>query len=334
VWELFCPDLTLKSRLLDITVAPSSEEHAHEHSGPQNGRLWTAKDGRILDVMTLERRRVLAVNQESRAMAVKTFPDYLSLDLASRQAIVRFNRNTDVVLLTGYDMDYHGGEHFHFPDFAEKITQVAISSTFGVSSTKADTADIMKNFLEQFPNLKRAYFLLESQQHNSLRNLRWCVPGYVHESFVDIGTTARPGEDGQMIFCWPDMNEHVDLFQPFQKAYFMLPNSFDEELVVELLHLGIESLPMVIFQSKSGLALYKRLQERHKANLVNSDSQSDECFSITTSESASDNDEQESGRTSGSFTIEDDESSNNDEPAQIAAGFGSDVEAEFDVDLA
>ncbi|KEY73496.1 hypothetical protein S7711_03664 [Stachybotrys chartarum IBT 7711] len=313
IWELFCPDLTLEARLLDITVAPSSDKHADECSRPKHGHRWTAKDGAILDAMTLARRRVLAVNQESRAIALQTFPDYLSLDLASGSAIVRFNKDTDLVLLTGYGMDYHASEQYHFPDFAGKITQLAISSTFGINSSTADPVDAMMDFLRGFPNLKRVFFLLESLHQNKLRNLGWCVPGFVHESFVNVSReTTELTQDNEMVFCWPVLNKYTDFYYPFRRASHVLLDVIEERVVDELLGMGIEPLPMAIFKFRSGLAHYKRLQERLAEMDADADLHSDRSLTITTSDEATSDDGHEAERIEEDPTSEEDESFNDE----------------------
>jgi hypothetical protein len=260
IWGFFCREINLKSRLLDITVGPPSERHAHTYSWPLGKRPWTARDGRTLDAMTLSTRRLLAVNHESREIALKAFPDALGLDLASGDAIVRFNKETDVILLTGYGMDYHDTGQYHFPEFAKHIRQLAISATLGYNSAAGDSADLKIEFLRQFPNLKRTFFLLENMQHGTPRNLRWCVPGYVHELFVETMEEAPGvGEDMKMVFCWPNVDEHKTFHDMYRKTHSSLPEDLDQD---ELEELGIEPYPMAIFQFDSGLAWYKELQDK------------------------------------------------------------------------
>ena len=256
VWALFCPEMLLKSRLLDITVGPPSERHAHGYSWPQDVRPWTAHDGRTLKAMTLTTRRLLSVNRESRAIALESFPDSLSLDLAPHDAIVRFNKETDVILLTGYGMDYHDTEKYHFPEFATQIKQLAVSATLGYKSTARNSVGLKSAFLRQFPVLERIFFLLENMQYDNARDLRWCVPGYVHELHVGAFKNMHgPGDDLQMVFCWPNVDEHKTFHDMHRTLCRSLPSDMDE-----LLELGIEPYPMAIFQFKSGLAWYKDLQ--------------------------------------------------------------------------
>lgn len=312
IWELFCPELALNSRLLDITVAPSSAEHVDASSRLEHGNPWTAKDGRPLDAMTLARRRVLAVNHESRTIALQAFPDYLSLDLTSRTAIVRFNKDIDVVLLTGYGMDYHASEQYYFPQFASKITQLAISSTFGTGSSTADAVDVTMDFVKKFPNLKRVFFLLESVQQNSFRNLQWCVPGLVHESFFNFSRETARGEDDEdheMVFCWPDLDKHVGPHHPDRKAPYLPLDLLDQKIVDELLSLGVEPLPMALFKYKSGLDLYKRLQERSGKPDANPHLQSELSLSSMTSDEDTSDDEQGVARIYEDSVTDDGESS-------------------------
>ncbi|KAH7317116.1 hypothetical protein B0I35DRAFT_267516 [Stachybotrys elegans] len=256
IWKLFCPEITLKSRLLDITVGPPSENHARECSWPPGMRPWAARDGHTLKIMTLNTRRVLSVDRESRTIALRAFPDCLSLDLASGDAIVRFNKETDVILLTGHGMDYHDTRNYHFPDFAAQIKQLAISATLGYNSTAGDSADLQVAFFRQFPNLERVFYLLENVQHGTARNLRWCIPEYVHELVVDtFRETSSHGEDMHMVFCWPNLNEYKTFHDIHRRKCHFLPKD-------ELRELGIESYPMAIFQSGSGLAWYRNLQAK------------------------------------------------------------------------
>jgi hypothetical protein len=54
--------------------------------------------------------------------------------------IVHFNKETDVILLIGYGMNFNKGKQYHFPDFAEQITQPAISATLGYNPSPNDSS--------------------------------------------------------------------------------------------------------------------------------------------------------------------------------------------------
>ncbi|KAI9150345.1 hypothetical protein HJFPF1_10109 [Paramyrothecium foliicola] len=321
IWECFCPELVFKSRLLDITVGPPSERHAHAQSWPPDVRPWTARDGHTLDSMTLTTRRVLAVNRESRSIAMQVYPDYLCLDLASGDAIVRFNKQTDVILLTGYGMDYHDTGKYHFPDFADRITQLAISATLGYNSTAGDSADHKLEFLRQFPNLKRTFFLMENLQHGTPKNLKWCVPDYIHELYVEtFEESPGLGEDMQMVFCWPNVDEHRVFHELYRKTHDSLPQDLDQE---ELISMGIDPYPMAIFQFESGMAQYRELQEMLLSAPPDVILERNESSEEESSESEEEDEYESDGIDDGS--IHENSESSEDEiiPDHISAGSGS-----------
>src|SRR6478735_9550994 len=121
IWELFCPELCARHRVLDFQISYGTALHPDSASS----FVWTVRDGIALGDQTKNLRTVFAVHKESRALATNAFPDSLSIDAGSGDATVRFNRNSDVVLMNGLSCP-PGRMVFHLPGFASEVKNFAL----------------------------------------------------------------------------------------------------------------------------------------------------------------------------------------------------------------
>ncbi|AEO68560.1 uncharacterized protein THITE_2118118 [Thermothielavioides terrestris NRRL 8126] len=192
IWEFFCPDLTAKSRLYGLQVGLSGR-------GPRQRMIL--QEGPFLEQQTRPARAVLAVHHESRQLALKAFPDTLSLQ---RSAIFRFNAKLDVIFLGPEDSVFRVlDENPSVTGVGEPIRQLAVE--YDDSDYFSGRCRRLFNF---FPNLRTVYHATMDVDH-SPANLRWCVSGLVNcYSVTTFEEEPGLGEDATHVFCWPDLENN------------------------------------------------------------------------------------------------------------------------------
>ncbi|KAG7284618.1 hypothetical protein NEMBOFW57_009223 [Staphylotrichum longicolle] len=193
IWEWFCPDLTAKSRVYWF--------HA----------LWTRRrsgrydmvvgEGPLLEQQTRPARAMLAVHQESRQLALKAFPDTLSFD---NHGILRFNAARDVVFLDSTETMMLVLEALPtIPGFSEHIRNLALEPPV-LTDLESRASDVFGGF----ENLKTVYYSIYPNEHKP-QQVQWCTSDKVNRySVATFEEQPGLGEDGQHLFCWPDVENH------------------------------------------------------------------------------------------------------------------------------
>jgi hypothetical protein len=191
IWEFFCPDLTAKSRVFWF--------QAHYNHGSLRVSIG---EGPFLEQQTRPARAMLALHRETRELALKAFPDTLAF---GRDSVVRFNSERDVVMLSSIEpvMMDHLGALPPLPGFGEHIRHLAVNP---------DVLDSLgsrhSTLFGAFEHLKTVYYLVHPAEHKP-QHLRWCASDLIKHYFVTT-FEERPGlgEDGQYLYCWPDVENH------------------------------------------------------------------------------------------------------------------------------
>lgn len=185
IWSLFCPDLVAKSRVLEV-----------EGNHKVNPRLRkNLVIGAFLQEQTAPARAVLATHRESRALALRTYPD--TLPIHDGDGVVRFNKDTDVVL-------------FDQPptSILENIYYLGMGPDWGFDEDlppKDPSSSVdprMQTLLQTFPNLKAVYFYDEFCNPARMPWLKADKLNFYH--FQTYEQEPGLGEDLDFIFCWPD----------------------------------------------------------------------------------------------------------------------------------
>ncbi|QPG98383.1 hypothetical protein C2857_007553 [Epichloe festucae Fl1] len=242
IWQFYCPDLTAKARVLQFTLSPSSAmmERPDHHS---------VKDHATLADQTEKLRAMLSTHRESRSIVVQKFPQELGMDAGSGDAIVRFRKETDVIILQGLK----AGKDYFLPDFSKEIQNIAVNPWelfFGgmLNGPVDEAIPAMKGI---FRNLRRLYVHTPAESQTA-GQIRWCVTDYVHAYMVET-YEKEPGlgEDTQSLFCWPDVDGHPDF------AKYSIPKLFSRGKDVEV---GVEMWPMVEFELEEGISQYNVLR--------------------------------------------------------------------------
>ncbi|KAF5235684.1 hypothetical protein FAUST_6915 [Fusarium austroamericanum] len=250
IWELFCPELCARYRVLDFSISWGTARHPESDSA----FVWTVREGLALEDQTKNLRTVFAVHQESRAFATNAFPNTLGIDSGAGDAIVPFNQKSDVVLVNG--LSCPSGRHiFHLPDFASEVKNLAL----GGPSILDDLGDsIMPALLENFTQLESFYVNVSSTDCQK-SSLQWCTSDLVnHYRTETYERQPGLGEDLQFLWCWPDLERHPDFakYQINRDTWDNLPYPLGGSLEER----GIKAWPMVAFEFERGLRRFELLQ--------------------------------------------------------------------------
>ncbi|KAG5931834.1 hypothetical protein E4U60_005742 [Claviceps pazoutovae] len=339
IWHLYCPDLSAKARVLQFSVGPSS-------AILQRPDHYSVKDHFSLADQTESLRVLLSMNSESRSIALRKYPDELVMDAGSGNAIVRFRKETDVVILT----DWKSHTNYFLPGFADKVESVSINPT--ESYREALGIDDEFNFYDGtilkvvpamkslFPNLKRLYTLWSGLFQSTNLMEEWCGTDFVHTYMVETHERESGlGEDTKSLFCWPDLDRHADFTNHILRL--CSPDKIKDT--------GLEVWPLVEFESQSGIKMYEKMRRLYlnphlwpDLNIGDSDDPTTGSPHITLDDSDSDADgtdlnEYESEGIDDEEIIEIEGSSEEDEllqgePGRFSSPESDDVEVLVEVD--
>lgn len=240
IWESFCPDLTAESRVYAFLMLPDSRARS---SWALCMRVW---QGPHMDQQTKPARTMLAVHRESRELALKAFPDVLTL---AHDVHIRFNAKQDVVYL---QIDpfiaraTHVAVQFAVPGFSEHIHNLAVEPRVcgGMGGRPS-------RFFATFDNLRTVYYVTEPQFHWP-RHLRWCDSGQVKQYRMTTWEEEPGlGESGQYLYCWPDLDKHRSFAEKHIPRNRLAKDNEDYREIKRARDDGVDIWPMVEFHSDS-----------------------------------------------------------------------------------
>ncbi|KAG5975661.1 hypothetical protein E4U56_003325 [Claviceps arundinis] len=250
IWHLYCPDLSAKARVLQFSVGPSS-------AILQRPDHYSVKDHFSLADQTESLRVMLSMNSESRSIALGKYPDELIMDAGSGNAIVRFRKETDVVILT----DWKPHRKYFLPGFADQVESVSVNQMecyreeLGIDD-ELDSYDgmvlkVVPAMKDLFPNLKRLYTLWPGLFQSTDLMEEWCETDFVHTYMVETHERESGlGEDTKSLFCWPDLDEYAEFTDH-------IPRVCSPEKIKDS---GLEVWPLVEFESQSGIKIYEKMR--------------------------------------------------------------------------
>ncbi|QPC71973.1 hypothetical protein HYE68_002725 [Fusarium pseudograminearum] len=250
IWELFCPELCARYRVLDFNISWGTARHPESDSA----FVWTVREGLALEDQTKNLRTVFAVHQESRAFATNAFPNTLGIESGAGDAIVPFNQKSDVVLVNGLSCP-NGRLIFHLPDFASEVKNLALGGPAIMDNLNDSN---MLTILNEFTQLESFYVNVSSMDCQK-SSLQWCTSDLVnHYRTETYERQPGLGEDLQFLWCWPDLERHPDFakYQINRDTWDNLP----DRLAASLEKRGIKAWPMVAFEFESGLRRFELLQ--------------------------------------------------------------------------
>ncbi|KAG6282665.1 hypothetical protein E4U48_003500 [Claviceps purpurea] len=287
IWHLYCPDLSAKARVLQFSVGPSS-------AILQRPDHYSVKDHFSLADQTESLRVMLSMNSESRSIALRKYPDELIMDAGSGNAIVRFRKETDVVILP----DWKSHTKYFLPGFADRVESVSVDPTesqreaLGIDeefdSNDGTILKVVPAMKSLFPNLKRLYTLWSGLFQSTNLMEEWCGTDFVHTYLVETHERESGlGEDTKSLFCWPDLDEHADFTNH-------IPRLCSRERIKDS---GLEVWPLVEFESQSGIKMYEKMRRLYlnpnlwpDLNVGDSDDPTTDSSHITLGDSDSDAD--------------------------------------------
>ncbi|RYP14115.1 hypothetical protein DL767_010423 [Monosporascus sp. MG133] len=252
VWELFDPDLRAPVRIFVVQSLGS--------------KLWPSA---TLFQQTEPARTILEVHRESRQLALKFYPD--KLPIMNRHSSLRYHKARDIIALSFIPqvLEWGSGSWGAIADDLKDVERLA----FEIDPDSIGLHRFQLLPFHHFKSLKTVYTCWDGEQLQS-RNLRWCVSDSVRtfhlkteEEDIDLG------EDYEMIYCWPDLENHLEYAEKEVPEGLRLGRFADKGEGS-----GIEICPMVVFQSFYGIQRYHDLRERALAGenaKWDSDSESD-----------------------------------------------------------
>ncbi|KAM7183575.1 hypothetical protein V8F20_012576 [Naviculisporaceae sp. PSN 640] len=262
IWETFCPDLTARSRIFDLSLIPGS----YIREGTRE--VGEIRNGASLRYQTQTARAVMAVHRESRCFAAKVLPD--TLPLCRGRFDLRFNKHKDVVYIDhDYCLDvYLDAPCRPIPGVTDQIYQVAFCEV-SFSLLKAP----MSEFLGAFSNLRRTFVELD-YSFTRIQDLKWCISTKVNHKYYEMFFVAYdgPGYQSQRYF-WPDFTtpsgrDHAQNQIPFDtialgKSRFdsWYDDYKDRNFLVAAREAGMDIWPLAKFGQHHGEEALERLEE-------------------------------------------------------------------------
>ncbi|KAI1660409.1 hypothetical protein F4813DRAFT_293744 [Daldinia decipiens] len=185
IWEFFDPDLRTKARVFHLIIRTKPIE------------FWRSA---TLIEQTAPARAMLATCKESRALALKSYPD--TIDLHRGSGVVRYNSERDVVLLSincilGPD------------DIEEFFSSLGSIKYLAFNYLRAANEEILYSRLATHPTLKGIFYCYDCYEYSS-RDLMWCISDsvqrfYTQQTEYDAVLGPQPLRS---MFCWPDIENH------------------------------------------------------------------------------------------------------------------------------
>ncbi|KAG6184408.1 hypothetical protein E4U27_000983 [Claviceps purpurea] len=205
VWHFYCPDLSVKARVLPFKAFPSSTtmEGQTDYSPP-------AEDYQALAEQTKSLRAVLSTHRESRSIAVRKYPDELVMGSASGAGVVRFQKETDVILVK----ELLTNVNYSVPGFGKQIENLAVDIVWD-DQHRLYGDDLLLEVLPTleglFPNLRKLFSYSPASRWLPHKDWRTCQYTDWHMVNTYCGREPGLGAHTTTLFCWPDLDTYPNL---------------------------------------------------------------------------------------------------------------------------
>lgn len=304
IWESVCPHLASRhGRILSLNFfmelnVPNGPPSAStwpddEDEEPVKGpRLrFTVNDGLSLQDHTAALRVVMAVHGESRQFALKLFPDTIDMRAGSGDAILRFNKDRDIIMPVCRSEMYRLLERN-----LKSISQVKHIAFEWIPGIPDDAVLLLdRGLVGAMPNLETIYLCRRWMARGlSKSKLRWCASPMANCHVVETWQKEQfIGEDTFSILCWPDVKRHPDFAKTHVDPDFF--EGFPARCFDRIEKGGVKLLPMVTFEEASGTKRFYSLVKEHDDGLAEDGANSDWSESDTADESESEDDYESDG---------------------------------------
>ncbi|KAI1174500.1 hypothetical protein F4777DRAFT_382325 [Nemania sp. FL0916] len=265
IWEAVDPYLKSEGRVFDFTVVQYDQVE-----------FW---ESAILADQTAPSRRLLAANKESRAIALKHYPDVIQL--RGGRGEIRFQSSNDIVLLRMFEKL---GDGMDVGRWCNKIKYLAFEapSYEDPSFQRLKSTMLNLNLRQCCPNIETVFICLDGP-HINHRAINW--PGeastktfiykdeYWGEPYLDY---EEDEENNTVIYCWPQ-KQPSGLFYSSTGGYSPAPE-FSGMITIG----SIPVRPMAQYSSREAIIWYlegKRYYQRKTEGLSPLESSDSETFS-------------------------------------------------------
>lgn len=188
IWEFFDQDMRSPARIFGFRMPFNGANELHE--------------GRLLERQTAPARAVLATHQESRAYALKYYPD--AIEKGGEPGIIRYRKESDIIMVSGYFRDFASISSWQDSNVFTGIRNIALDLE---GTAEHQYEHLLSTERPHWPNLQSTYFVTQAITH-PMRSLRWCGSDAVqtyHLQVEELDTGL--GEDYEAIYCWPQGKE-------------------------------------------------------------------------------------------------------------------------------
>ncbi|KAI0875565.1 hypothetical protein GGS24DRAFT_454625 [Hypoxylon argillaceum] len=242
IWEAVDPDLKSKGRVLDFIIVRTPQPD-----------LW---ESAVLEQQTAPARTLLAVNQESRSIALKHYPDVVRLRRGLGQ--VRFKSASDIILL----------RHFKVTDdvlclkrWCDNIKYLAVDviSAQRSESPEPHALPVPDDPSQDFGALEAVFYCFEGSIIGR-RKLSWAVSEASRQFYIQtFEESPGLGEDFKVQYCWPDPTPDGSFADLVGETYML---GFPEMPAIG----SIPIWPMAQFSFDGGLSLFRKAKRYYEWN--------------------------------------------------------------------
>ncbi|ROT43660.1 hypothetical protein SODALDRAFT_375805 [Sodiomyces alkalinus F11] len=198
IWSFFCPDLARRPRLL-IFFLESCEGRAG----------WSPDASMALVYTTNLTRCLMATHHESRALALRRFPDSLKFKSHDEDAYVRFNKETDIVYLSIHSITnrqmFSPDSMTVLPGFTDQVANLAVElgelDRHELIVPHSTSYFLHRHFLSAFTELKTFYTSVDYQDVSTAKAL-WAVSPDHTERFMVPFEQGEYGMSIDYIYRW------------------------------------------------------------------------------------------------------------------------------------
>jgi hypothetical protein len=300
--------IELRSRVwnfFDVAMRSPARVFTFQLTRLHNPETWASV---ILEQQTGPARATLATHRESRAMALKHYPDELSFN--GGRALLRCNKAKDIFLLSS--------------SYSPNDSPYILNPSWGLQIDVLDTiqnvalewipqpVETCRQLVQQRPHLRTIFQVYENNEL-SLRQMIWSAQPDAAQNFyvqVDEGEYGG-GEETEFMYCWPKCASDANAPTLSQSDGELL--SDDGPFVVELGEL-CKVFPLIRHSFRDGVEVYDQIRDAVLAGLSDSEIEATVSQSLNI-DSVSDESEEDEYESSGidDATIEQSDEEENDE---------------------
>lgn len=260
VWELFCPDLVRKSRMLKFEAILVTK--------PDQSTHWTFEDSMEMSRMTEDLRSVAKVCMESRTIVKGLFPDTLKFratygDLL--QGEICYSKERDVVLLSG--VSDSASVVPRQDGFCEQLHSVAF-----FASEPEEFLTTVPPFLDALPNLKNVYMCQTPSEYSRVygkRSWKWGISRLARCARITTYQISDGiGEDTDTAYSWPNWST-VSMEPAISGAVAQFTKQMSSEFRTAMDNRDVRMGPMISFDQEDGRYDLTQLVKLHDAGSLN-----------------------------------------------------------------